>query len=96
MPAKDVVTDFITSEAQANAIFEILEERRAQGRWWRTGRAVEEQYKFAAPHILVLEGQLEKLRANWYGATDESSLRERFVKVAAIALRALEEISVTK
>lgn len=37
-----------------------------------------------------------KLRSNWYGVKDESSLSERLVKVAAIAVRALEEIKITR
>jgi len=49
------------------------------------------QYTRAAPHILVLDGQLTKLKSDWYGAA-KAVLLERFVKMATIAVRALEEI----
>jgi hypothetical protein len=49
------------------------------------------QYNRAAPHILILEEQVAKLRTDWYGSVKED-LQSRFVKVAAIATRALEEI----
>jgi hypothetical protein len=70
-------------------------ERASQDTSWRTGRPNEDQYAYAAPHILLLEEQVAKLRSNWYGARDESTLRERLVKVAALAVRALEEIKIT-
>lgn len=74
----------------------IDEERTLQDRAWRTGRDVERQYEFAAPHVIVLEEQVAKLRANWYGAKDELSLRDRLVSIAALAVRALEEIQTTR
>jgi hypothetical protein len=74
----------------------ISAERESQDEKWRDGRPVENQYVFSAPHILLLEEQVAKLRANWYGVKDESSLRERLIKVATIAVRALEEITVTR
>jgi hypothetical protein len=70
-------------------------ERTAQDEVWRTGRANEEQYKFSAPHVLLLVENMRKLPTIWYGTKDEGSLQERFVKIAAIAVRALEEIKVT-
>ena len=70
----------------------IDEERSAQDRVWRVGRKTEAQYAFAAPHILLLEAQVAKLRAIWYGSKDEGDLQERLVKTAAVAVRALEEI----
>jgi hypothetical protein len=71
-------------------------ERIAQDEKWRDGRPVEHQYRYSAPHVLLLEEQVAKLRSNWYGVKDESSLRDRLVKIAAIAVRALEEIEVTR
>ena len=74
-------------------------ERTQQDAKWRKGekeRPVESQYRFSAPHVLLLEEQVAKLRSNWYGAADEVSLRQRLVAVAAIAVRALEEITITR
>ena len=71
-------------------------ERTSQDTQWRDGRPVEGQYQYAAPHVLLLEEQVAKLRANWYGAKDESSLMDRLIKIAAIAVRAIEEIQVTR
>lgn len=66
-------------------------ERESQDKLWRTGRPNEAQYQFAAPHILLLEVQAAKLRDIWYVSTKED-LRDRLIKTAAIAVRALEEI----
>jgi len=63
-------------------------ERVSQDATW-TNRT---QYNRAAPHIHVLEGQLAKLKTDWYASEDEGDLQARFVKMAAIAVRALEEI----
>lgn len=62
-------------------------ERASQDANW----ADRSQYARSAPHILVLDGQLAKLKAEWY-ASNRDALLERFVKMAAIAVRALEEI----
>lgn len=69
-------------------------ERESQDAAWRTGRSNEAQYQYAASHILLLEEQGAILRRVWYGAKEEGSIRERLIKTAAIAVRALEEISV--
>lgn len=77
-------------------VFEAINnERIAQDSVWRRGDDMKTQYRFAAPHIILLEEQVSKLRSKWYGERDESSLRERIIKVAAIAIRALEEIGST-
>lgn len=80
---------------RAEVLAAVNAERVEQDKVWRTGRPNEEQYKFAAPHILLIEEQATKLRSIWYGAKDEGTIRERLVKLAAIAVRALEEIEVT-
>jgi hypothetical protein len=71
-------------------------ERISQDNIWRTGSPVEDQYQYSAPHVLLLEENANKLRAIWYGLRNEGSLQDRFIKVAAIAVRALEEIKVTR
>lgn len=66
-------------------------ERESQDKVWRTGRPSEYQYQFAAPHILLLEEGVSKLRPLWYGSKSED-IRDRLIKLAAVAIRALEEI----
>ena len=66
-------------------------ERNTQDAVWRTGRKNEGQYKFAAPHVLLLEENALKLRQLWYVSKKED-LTKRLVIMAALAVRALEEI----
>lgn len=66
-------------------------ERDSQDQQWRTGRANEAQYAFAAPHILLLEEKVAGLRPIWYRSKKED-LRAELTKIAALAVRALEEI----
>jgi hypothetical protein len=49
------------------------------------------QYQFYAPHILLLEEKLARLRSLWY-SSDKEKLQYEFIKIAAIAIRALEEV----
>lgn len=61
------------------------------------GRAIaplQPQYQFNAPHILLLEEKVAKMRTLWY-ASSKGALVAEWVKVAAIAIRALEEVRVT-
>jgi len=75
----------------AGALTLIFKERDSQAKAWpRTNN----QYEYASPHILLLEEQILKLRTEWY--TDSDKVKERIVKTAAIALRALEEIKYYK
>lgn len=67
-------------------------ERLDQDIRWRNGRKNEKQYAFAAPHILILEECVAKLRPIWYGANSQDGVRDRLIKIAAVAVRALEEI----
>ena len=66
-------------------------ERISQDKLWRTGRPNERQYAFSAPHILLLEQKISKLRSLWYESKSED-LKTEFVKIAALAIRALEEV----
>lgn len=65
----------------------IDQERSAQDANW----ADRSQYSRSAAHILVLEGQMKKLGDEWY-VSKRDALLERFLKIATIAVRALEEI----
>lgn len=49
------------------------------------------QYKRSAAHILVLDTQLKKLHDEWY-ASKSSAIVERFLSIATVAVRALEEL----
>jgi hypothetical protein len=69
----------------------IDEERERQDRQWRTGRPSEYQYQFAAPHVLLLEEKVAGLRSIWYRSRSED-LQAELLKIAALAVRALEEI----
>lgn len=77
-------------------IYKLIEsERENQNKLWPRGEENpnQKQYKFYAPHILVLEEKLARLRAMWYGSEKEA-LQAEFVKMATIAVRALEEVDV--
>jgi hypothetical protein len=78
------------------ALAAIFEERHLQDLSWRNRGVMDGQYDYAAPHILLLEECTDKLRKAWYGVSDEGNLRDRLVKIAAVSLRALEEIKYTK
>lgn len=76
-------------------IFELIEaERAAQDKLWPRDVAVNPnraQYKFYAPHLYLLEEKLARIRSIWYGSEKEK-LRAELIKVATIAVRALEEV----
>jgi hypothetical protein len=70
-------------------IYALIDKERAeQDKVWSN----REQYSRSAPHILVLDGQLTKLKAEWYAA-EKDAVTSRLVKMAAIAVRALEEVN---
>ena len=76
-----------------NHIYELIEKERIyQDATWRVGRQNEGQYKYAAPHVILLCKLSAKLEDEWYAAKDED-FTSRFVKIAAVAIRALEEIT---
>jgi hypothetical protein len=72
---------------RTDVYYAIDTERTSQDLKWSN----RSQYKKSAPHILVLQGQMKKLEEEWYNSKKDALL-ERFVKIAAIAVRALEEI----
>lgn len=76
-------------------IVDLIETKRAtqDAKWPRdlTTNPQRAQYKFYAPHILLLEEKIARLRALWYNA-DKEALQGEFVKIATIAIRALEEV----
>jgi hypothetical protein len=60
------------------------------GRCWRT-EGMAGQYKFSAPHLLLVENRIYLARSNWICENQGATLNS-FVKVAAVLVRALEEI----
>lgn len=87
-----------TPPVRARVFAMVNEERAAQDKVWRDADnpTMNAQYRYAAPHILVLEECVAKLRKIWYGSKDEGSLQDRFIKTAACAVRAVEEIKHTR
>jgi len=70
-------------------IFEqISEERDSQDNQWPRTERRKTMYSFSAPHLLLLEEKLKSMRTAWYKGEVEP---KEFVKIAAIAVRALEE-----
>ena len=72
----------------------IENERASQDQKWPRDVAVNPnraQYRFYAPHIVVLEEKLVRLRKIWY-ESDRELLNAEFIKIAALAIRALEEV----
>jgi len=69
-------------------------ERERQDATWPhdvAGNPQRAQYQFYAPHLLLLEKKTARLRALWYDA-DRERLRGELLKIAAIAVRAMEEV----
>lgn len=72
----------------------IEEERQRQDAQWPRDAGTNPQraqYQFNAPHILLLEEKTARLRSIWYSA-DREAIAHEFVKIAALAVRALEEV----
>ena len=72
-------------------VFIAVEKERASqdGLWPRTERRTQ-MYSFTAPHLLLLEEKISAMRTAWYKG---ESVPSDFVKVAALAIRALEEVT---
>lgn len=72
-------------------IYEKIEKERSyqEAAWPRTERR-QQMYKFSAPHLLLLEEKVARMRSMWYNGDITPA---EFIKVAAIAVRALEEAS---
>lgn len=71
---------------------EIITEIDRSRALWRSKRSSEEQYKFWGSHLLVLQEKVRRMGALWYDIPTEAPMRQEFIKIAAIALRALMEV----
>lgn len=79
---------------RADIYLDIDAERDIQNARWPRDVSVNPnraQYRFYAPHIVVLEEKMSRLRKIWY-ESDRELLRAEFIKIAALAVRALEEV----
>ena len=74
--------------------FEVIRvEREYQDTVWPRDERRKRMYAFSAPHILLLEGYIQKLRDGWVSSGMNETERQRTIaKIAAMAVRALEEI----
>ena len=70
------------------------ERERQEELWPRDDHPLVEQYKFYAPHLILLKEYIDRAFAEWTGAREERDLERALVKIAAIAVRGLEEVSV--
>ncbi len=77
--------------------FEVIKrEREYQDRVWpRDDHPLVGQYKYAAPHLLMLEDYYEEARGEWTDSVDETDVLRTIGKMAAIAFRALTEVMPT-
>lgn len=75
-------------------VFEVIDkEREYQDTTWPRDARRRRMYAFAAPHILLLEGYVQKLRDGWVSSGMDETARLRVIaKIATMAVRALEEI----
>jgi len=84
----------MTTKVNRADIYQLIEaERAAQDIQWPRGpnEPHREQYHFNAPHLLLLGEKISRMRSMWYEAKKEE-LRAEFMKIAAIAVRAIEEV----
>ena len=66
----------------------INQERTYQDEKWSD----REQYAVSAPHVLLLDSYVQKAKDRWTGSVSEVDVVQTIAKIAAIAVRALEEI----
>jgi hypothetical protein len=69
---------------------EIIGERDYQDANYPRDERRKTMYQFSAPHLLLLEQKITTMRGDWYKSDVKKS---DLIKIAAIAIRALEEIS---
>jgi hypothetical protein len=70
----------------------IEETRKEQDIIWPRDERRKVMYSFIPPHLTMLEVQVQKLRDEWYASKSEDCIK-RLEHIAAVAVRALEEIT---
>ena len=75
--------------------YQVLElmahERRYQDKTWPRDARRQVMYGFLAPHLVLLRVYLKKAEAAWTSSSGNLTGLQQVGKIAAIALRALEE-----
>ena len=72
-------------------IFELINtERKNQDILWPRNERRKLMYSFTAPHLLLLEEKVSAMRTMWYKG---EITPQELVKLATLAVRALEEIT---
>lgn len=75
----------------------IKREREYQDKTWpRTDPVVQHMYTFAASHLLLLKGYIEKARKEWEVAVEPLPILRQLAKLAAMVVRAFQEHQSTK
>jgi hypothetical protein len=82
------------STTEALALIE-AERARQEQLWPRDEHPLVAQYRFYAPHLVLLKEYIDKAFTEWTGAREERDLERSLVKIAAIAVRGLEEVTIT-
>lgn len=65
--------------------------RQEQDAKWPRDERRQSMYSFIPPHVLLLEENIHKLRSEWYASKTEDC-HKRILTIAALAVRAMEEI----
>ena len=74
-------------------IYTIIEkEREHQDLTWPRDRRRKEYYSNSGPHVLLLIDYIEQARATWRKSKSSVPTTQVIGKIAAIAIRALEEV----
>ena len=72
-------------------IFEAInQERISQDGLWQRNERRKVMYSFTAPHLLLLGEKINAMQTLWYKG---ESTPQDFIKIAALAVRALEEVT---
>jgi hypothetical protein len=71
---------------------EINRIREEQDKLWPRDERRKQMYSFIPPHIILLDKNVSKIKDEWYASKSEDCYK-RILTIAALAIRALEEIT---
>ncbi len=75
-------------------VFAVIDKERVyQDTLWPRDEDAAKMYTYLAPHLLLLEEYVAKARTAWVTNGPEAPALKQIAKLAAIAVRALEEVS---
>ncbi len=66
-------------------------ERQYQDKTWPRDAETRVMYGYLSPHLVLLDTYIQKAKAEWTANAGELKSLRQVAKIAAIALRALEE-----